>query len=278
MGCGCSGGRIERGTLHCTLEIKIKTCDMPELDDIYAKVNPISEFVEGVRSVLIDNLDEVIIASGACAHKEPSLGTCILGLLYGSAVNVGGYSKLAVKIIVSDSGIDFQMACKEPNLLKVIESFKKYFIGFLELGPKATQLADYCKDLATIPAELESAFDVVKEKLSSEPFKIIAVASSMKHGISTVKELIQVIPKVIDALTKYMLSLKDLVALMSKPEFITKMEENTKLAIKEKRTDNTEILYHCLLPEERCKHGPKPAVHEWRERMKDKCEMKKKGE
>jgi len=275
MGC-CSGSKIEKGSLDSKLS-KIKPCDIPELDEVINKINPIVEFTESVREILIDKLDQTIIDSGACAHVNPSLAHCLLGIIYKGSVQLGSLKNLAPKIEINENGLDIKMGSVgsvDKKLLDCVEDLKNYFKGLMELEPKVEEVADKLKELSELPGDLEAAFDKVKETLESDPMKIISIGRTFAKAIQTAKHTLQVIPKIIDAIKHYILSIKEEAEKLSKAEGLKELEHETELAIKAKREHPAEILWHALKEKDRCKNDWKHGVTTWTEKLKDKQEIK----
>ena len=90
---GCGGSKVEEeGGVQAVIDHFMEMLEIEKLDEIFENASKISEAVEDIRTLVIDNKDDLIASSGSCSYIEPKIQQSFYGVCWKlSADNKGKF-------------------------------------------------------------------------------------------------------------------------------------------------------------------------------------------
>jgi hypothetical protein len=174
---GCGGSRdvleIEEKGIHAILDHKMIKIGLERIDEYFSNMSLEILKIETFRVQIVDNLDHLILSSGACVYKNPTLRECILGTYYKLATDLEGKLSESRSILVSEGENLSSAKCTEEakNLLK--------------------QLKSYTKDVVNLIDKVYDSNITLKTELDKEDFKLeklqIDVTESFQNQANLIK-------------------------------------------------------------------------------------------
>ena len=277
---GCGGSKVEEeGGVQAVIDHFMEKLEIEKLDEIFENASKISEAVEDIRTLVIDNKDDLIASSGACSYIEPKIQQSFYGVCWKlSADNKGKFIDAAIEWDSENNSLTVTGQNNSAEAVNAFNQFNDFVKGVIGLPEKMKEISDQVQELSkNISEDPQSILDQVKEAVTDDPIKLAAVLKKTHSNIAKVKNLVMVTPKIAEELTVVLGFLKDIPAFLKDLDKIKQIDEVGEKANKHKYVQAHEITFY-LMEDTKLRFGTKPqqGLKYWDERKHKKKEQKEK--
>ncbi len=229
--------------------------------------------IESYRVQIIDNLDYLILSSGACVYKNPTLRECILGTYYKLSTDLQG--KLSEsRSILNNEGEKLnssQFTLEARNLLRDLKSYTKDVVNLIDkvYDSKVTLKTE----IENEDFNLENMEKEIAEKFQNQPNiskrivqKIIKNMAKAKIAETAVEEIDKELKKVKEIISSLYDIVKDL----------SYFDSEGLKAYKKKLSKPHEIVWFIIHDDKNLKFGENAnhGYEFWLNRIKNKKRLK----
>jgi|LauGreDrversion4_2_1035121.scaffolds.fasta_scaffold112220_2 hypothetical protein len=274
---GCGGSRVEETGVHAPLDHWMATIGVEEVDQFFSEASETIKSAEDVREIIVDRRDYLIVDSGACTYKEPTLKECFFGVCWKlSADNGGKFLDAGFKPAPDLKGLVLEGKKNSSEAMKAYKDFNDYINGLIEIEGKMTTLKTNGEKLGqTLKDKKEEMLTKVNEKFSSDPLVIPKKTKDLTGNISRVTTAVETIGKLSEEYAKSIAFLKEIGGILNQPEEISKIDEIGKKAVENKHVRAYAIVFHNIT-DANLREGKKPedGYNFWSERVARKAARK----
>jgi hypothetical protein len=276
---GCGGSKIEEEGIQAPLDHLMEKLEIEKLDEIFDNASKITEAVEEIRNLVIDNKDELIATSGACSYIDPKIQHSFYGICWKlSADNKGKFIDAGIEWDSENNSLALTGPNNSAEALNAFNQFNDFVKGVITLPEKMKEIADQVQELhKNISEDPQGILDQVKEAVTDNPFKLAGVLKKTHSNISKIKNVVSVTPKLAEELTIILDFLKDIPAFLKDLDKIKQIDVIGEKANKQKYVQAHEITWY-LMEDTKLRFGTKPqqGLKFWDERRHNKKEKKEK--
>jgi hypothetical protein len=271
---GCGGSREKETGINAPLNHWMDTIGVDSIDEVFSNASPVIKELEEIREIVVDRRDDVIIHTGACAHKEPNISKCFQSLLWKlSADNEGDIGKAEIEVLEDAPYLAIKGKKNSHEGSNAGNLFIRYCNDLMTLPEKMNALSEKIQNLAEEIGNQAASFgEQITEFAKDHPLKIPGMLSKLSRNVARVKAAAAVSPDVAKELTSTIAQIKDVGDLLKATD---KVDEIGKKAHKEKQTHAHVIVFTNLKPEERWGNQPTEGVQRFENKKKAKAEEKK---
>lgn len=249
MGCGGSKKEVLEGC-EKPLCHRMEKIEIDSIDSVFDKCSNIIVQVEEKRKFLVDELMENCLHTGAYAHKNPNPKNGMECAIWRLGVDNKGN--------VSEIGLNVENMCFEgSNNSQKGNDAANNLIGYfkcLSQNWKMEDMTALSEELAGCVKEvsdnMENYMNEVKEKYSSEPFKMASAGSNLKCNLSKTQCACTCVKELCEKMQKLMAIAPELMA-MCTPEKMKEQQASIDAAVKSKQTENLPIAFHVFPADQR---------------------------
>jgi hypothetical protein len=90
---GCGGSRTKLEGIDLPLDHWMEPTGVEEFDKNFKEASEIIVHLEVARAKCIDEFDHVVVATGACAHKQPDLEKCLVSFFVNAELDQAEFMK-----------------------------------------------------------------------------------------------------------------------------------------------------------------------------------------
>ena len=270
---GCGGSREKETGLHAPMEHTMTNIGIEDIDQFFKDASDLIKTAEEMRELIVDNMDKLVVSSGACAYKDPLLRDCTMGICWKiSADNQGKFVEGAFKV---DSNFKVSMEGKNnsPEVSKACQELNTYFTELLEAEEKVTMLSAKGEDLLkNIKEKGGEMTGKVNEHFRSEILSLPKKLRDIAKNVSLVTTACTNISKLSTFFVNNIAFIKELSSILNDAE---KIDAVGKKAYESKKVKAYEIVWN-QIKETSKREGKKPedGLHFWNERIKRKAARK----
>jgi hypothetical protein len=278
MGCGSSREKEETG-IAAVLDSNMEKLNIEKLDSIFENAGQIIEKVEGLRSLIVDDKDELIIGSGACSYLEPKLNDAFYGICWKlSADNKGKFLDAGLDFDIENTCLIVTGTNNSEEATKAFDQFNAFIKGVIGLSSEMMELSETVQQLSKdITENPQGIIEEVKNTDTSNPFELASTVKNAYSNIDNVRKVVVVIPALSVELASTLAFLKEIPVILSDSTKLSKIDEVGKKACQHKYTEANVITWQ-LMEDPKMRFGTKPqdGIKNWEDKRKNKQETKKK--
>jgi hypothetical protein len=160
---GCGGSRTKLEGHDMPIDHWMEKIGIEDIDKSFEPVNGHLTVIEDIRSYGVDELEELALATGACAYKEITLEKCYISFFYNAELESPEYYK---KIQSIESPPLFSGPELKKNK-KAYDHLSIYIKKYDDIKSKGSEIGAKLEDVHTELKGKEADF----EKAISEKFK-----------------------------------------------------------------------------------------------------------
>jgi hypothetical protein len=274
---GCGGSRVEETGVHAPLDHWMAKIGIEEVDQAFSEASETIKSAEEMREIIVDRRDHLIVDSGACTYKEPSLKSCFYGVCWKlSADNEGKFIDAGFMPAPDLKGFVLEGKKNSSEAMKAYKEFNEYIIGLIEIEEKMTNLKTKGEQLGkTMIDKKEEMLTKVNEKFSSDPLVAPKKVKDLAGNITRVNTAVSTIAKLSEEYSNSIVFLKEMGGILKQPEEISKIDEVGKKAVENKHVRAYSICFHSISDTNQ-REGKKPedGYNMWSERIGRKAARK----
>jgi hypothetical protein len=253
--------------------------EIEKLDEIFENASKITEAVEDIRTIVIDNKDDLIASSGACSYTEPKIQHSFYGICWKlSADNNGKFIDAGIEWDSENNCLTVTGQNNSAEAVNAFNLFNDFVKGVISLPGKMKEISEQVQELSkNVSEDPQSILDQVKEAVTDDPFKLAAVLKKTHANIAKVKNLAIITPKIAEELTVILDFLKDIPMFFKDLDKIKQIDLVGEKANKHKFVQAHDITWN-LMEDTKLRFGTKSqqGLKYWDERKHKKKEQKEK--
>jgi hypothetical protein len=218
MGCGGSRNVLKKETgIHAMLDHRMYKIGIERIDKYFSNLSLEILKIESNRVQIVDNLDYLILSSGACVYKNPTLRECILGTYYKLSTDLKG--KLSEsRSILNNEGENLnssQYTLEARNLMRDLKSYTKDVVNLIDKVYDSkvtlkTEIENEDFKLENMEKELIEKFQNLQNIVKRKVQKIINNIAKAKIAKTSIEEIDKELKKVKEIISGLYEIVKDL--------------------------------------------------------------------
>jgi hypothetical protein len=275
---GCGGSREKETGVHAPLDHWMAVIGIEDVDQIFKDASETIKAAEDLREMVVDNMDKLILHSGACAYKEPTLKDCFMGICWKlSADNGGKFLDAGFSLGPDMKSLTLEGKKNSAEVLKAYHEFNSYISGMMELEEKITNIKTKGDELMQSMKEKGGELtEKVTDQFKSDIFTLPGKLKDIGGNLNRVTTAATCIAKLLEEFTKRISFLKELAAFFTQTEELTKIDQIGKKAFESKHVKAHEICWQNIT-DPKLKEGKKPddGFFFWTDRIRRKSSRKK---
>ncbi len=273
MGCGGSktSDEEDQNKISCTME---KT-GVASVDEAFCAAEPALSTLEHLRGEIMDNGDDLIINTGACCHKNPTMDKAVNYLLWKlSADNKGKFFDCGIsveehKLVLSGSN-------NTQEAKDAVDAFNKFGPPLLELPEKLQEACSAMNEMKEkIMGDKDKYMEDVQSFIKGNPFKATSALGNFKKNCDNLLKACKIATTLQDKLKENINAVTETAQMVKDVEKIKKVDEVGEKAFKNKWCKPCDIVFNDIEPD--CKYGKKAedGYKLWCSKKDDKAKKKK---